>query len=112
MALERYPFAYKMPLQQKGTVWFDKYYQEKVVIIDEYEGQWPLDTLLQVLDRHRLSVPVKGGYTELVADVMVITSNSEPDTWYNYTNREIKYQALMRRINQTIRFTEEGVEVE
>lgn len=87
-----YPDAYWKP---RGN-WWDGYDGHEVVIIDEYYGWLPFDTLLRLTDRYPMLVETKGGTVEFLARKIVITTNSRPDRWYQRGN----FAALARRIEK------------
>ena len=68
----------------------------EVVIIDEFYGWLPFDLLLRVCDRYPLLVETKGGQTQFVAKVIVITSNSLPSNWY----KSAYFPSLVRRVTK------------
>lgn len=110
-AYDTYPELYKMPLQSSTTIWFDGYTGQDTVLIDEFTGQMPLDTLLQLLDIYPTALPVKGSFTPLSCKRIIITSNSEWHSWYEWTGRKNglsdrleKRDALERRISKVIHF--------
>lgn len=77
-AWEAYPELYSKPAGQ----WWDGYNGEKVVLLDDYDGEIELSTLLKWLDRYPVQLPVKGGFTPAVYETVVITSNYTPEHWY------------------------------
>lgn len=110
-AYETYPGLYKMPIQQSSTLWFDGYSGQDTLLLDEFDGKMPLDTLLQLLDIYPTSLPVKGAFTPLTAKTIVITANSRWQDWYKWVNRGgdkpdrlEKKDALERRIYQVVEF--------
>ena len=80
----------------KGTPWFLGYENQKVVVIDEFYGQWEWDFLLQILDRYPMQVQVKGGNRQFNSPHIYITSNVPIDTWYGARD----YTALLRRLTE------------
>lgn len=86
------------------NTWWDGYKGEKVVIIDEYSGQWNIDYMLLALDRYPLKVEVKNGTVNLAASIIIITSNIPPAEWYINASLE-KKAALQRRIAKEINVT-------
>lgn len=100
-ALEHYPNAYWKP---RGE-WWDGYEEHESVIIDDFYGWLPFDTLLRVLDRYPLYVQIKGGTVNFVAKTIVITSNSEMGKWYK--NENLDFNALKRRVEHFIIFSDE-----
>lgn len=86
------------------NTWWDGYKGEKVVIIDEYSGQWNIDYMLLALDRYPLKVEVKNGTVNLAASMIIITSNTPPAEWYINASLE-KKAALQRRFAKEINVT-------
>nr|QXP07610.1 MAG: replication associated protein [Arizlama virus] len=76
-------------------LWFDGYLGQKTLLLDDYDGDIRYTTLLKVLDRYPLQVPIKGGFVWAQWDQVIITSNRHFSTWYpeNITG------ALNRRIS-------------
>lgn len=84
-----------------GTLWFDGYEGQKYALIDDFDGaasRVPLETTLRVLDIYNVKVPVKNSHAWFNPDVIYVTTNLKPCEWYNFTGREVKYDALLRRI--------------
>lgn len=67
-----------------GKGWFDGYAGQKVAIFDEFDGS-DVDFALwkRLCDRYPMSVPVKGGYTPWYPDIIIFTSNVEPQAWWH-----------------------------
>jgi len=64
--------------------WWDNYDGEETVIIDEmYGSSFPFTELLQLLDRYPYSIETKGGTVEFISKRIVMTSNQEPEDWYD-----------------------------
>lgn len=91
--------ATKAYWKQRGH-WWDGYENQEHVVIDDYYGWLPYDTLLRLLDRYPMILETKGGHVEFVAKHIWITSNKYPQEWYKSENIEIG--ALLRRIENTI----------
>lgn len=89
-AMDNYPKAY----WKQRSQWWDGYMNHEVVILDEFYGWLPYDTLLRICDRYPLMVETKGGQVNFVAKVIVITTNSVPNTWY----KNVYFPALARRV--------------
>lgn len=107
---DRYQQGTEMYANPVGKgLWFDGYDQQPTVLIDEYEGQWPLHELLRILDRYPIQLPIKGGFVWFLPDEIYVTTNRHPKKWYNYHNRECKFFALARRITKVL-CLEDGVE--
>lgn len=77
--------------------WFDGYDNHRGVVIDEFRGQLPFSVILRLLDRYEMTVQVKGGMRQFVADTIYITSPKHPDEWYKDDGSD-KVNQLKRRI--------------
>lgn len=86
---------------QRGK-WFDGYYGQDYVIMEEFRGQLPLGFLLTLLDRYECPVETKGGMTEFNARNIIITSPSHPRQWYDKCDKEDTWKQLERRISEII----------
>lgn len=96
---DTYPYAY---WKQRG-LWWDNYDGHEVVVMDDFYGWLPYDTLLRLLDRYPLLVETKGGQVNFVAKIICITSNKLPNEWYpNMPN----WDALKRRIDKFFLFND------
>lgn len=104
------PGVYVKPISD--GFWFDFYFRDKDVLIDEFEGaasKWSLTQLNQVVDRYDDTVvPYKGGFVPWVPERIFITTNTHPRGWYNYDNREDRYVSLARRFTQVIKWEQDG----
>lgn len=76
--MESFPKAY---WKQRGN-WWDGYDGQSEVIIDEFYGWMPFDTLLRLCDRYPMLVESKGGQLQFIATTIVFTTNQVPDKWY------------------------------
>ena len=103
-ALDNFPNAY---WKQRGN-WWDGYHHDEVVL-DDFYGWLPFDTLLRLLDRYPLLVETKGGQASFIAKTIVITSNALPREWYQNIRN---YGALARRIDVVMKFTGENQFIE
>jgi hypothetical protein len=81
--------VYKYIYSSTG-LWFDGYdpIRHKVLLIDEFNGQIPLTTLLQMLDKYPMMVDVKGGRVPFMFDAIYIASNMHPKYWYANVRQE------------------------
>ena len=96
-AFEKWPNLHR---KAPDTRWFDGYENQEEVLLDDFGGKvskLSLNYTLQLLDIYHLDVEVKGSYRPLLAKRIVVTTNIHPRLWYDYTNREEQYKALMRR---------------
>ncbi len=86
--------------QSKHAVWFDGYGGEKAALLDDFRGSISFEDLLKLTDpwyNHR--VPVKGGYVIWKPDIVIITSNTQYNTWYSHLTAK-DLEPLVRRIKQ------------
>jgi len=87
--------------------WFDGYFGQKVVLIDDFRGDMcKFRWLLRLLDRYPLRVPIKGGFTVWNPEIIIITSCKAPNMVYNpevFDNEE-KVDQLIRRIKEIKHF--------
>lgn len=96
--------TFELPIASNGR-WFDGYFGQKYVVIDEFEGSLYLNEILKLLDPWYVRmVPIKGSHVWFDPDQIDVTSNNHPSTWYEYKegarqlmNREDKEAALRRR---------------
>jgi len=91
--------VYDLPRPNGGSVWFDGYHHE-VLLLDDFYGWIPLHLLLKLADRYPMQVPCKGGMLNFNAKKLYITSNTHPDEWYKWNefNNNLR-QAFDRRID-------------
>jgi len=106
-AHERLPDAY---IKDPRTKWWNGYFGEKEVIIDDFGPQGiDINHLLRWFDRYKCTVEYKGGMMPLMAETFIVTSNYHPREVFQ-TGRSTDQQdntmydhpqlpALMRRIN-------------
>lgn len=93
-------------------LWFDGYCGQEWVIIDDFRrNMCTYYYFLRLLDRHTMSVQVKGDFVNWIPKVIIITSPADPETAYTYfdqrTNEEKKWDdldQLLRRIDDIICF--------
>lgn len=88
-----------------SDMWFDGYAGEEVLLIDDFAGsrsRITLSFMLNLMDQYPVRLPVKGSFTRLQANHIVVTSNIHPRLWYDYSNREEHYKALKRRFTEVV----------
>lgn len=91
--------GYKIYYKTRGD-WWDNYNGQEAVIIDDFYGWIKYDEMLRITDRYPLQVPVKGGFTEFLAKLVIITSNRPISDWWRggwFDN--IASSALLRRVD-------------
>lgn len=85
-----------------NTIWYDGYEQQQAALFDDFAGarsHYTLTNLLRLLDRYPVTVPYKGGHTPFLAQKIYITTNIHPKKWYDWSDRQEQYAALIRRIS-------------
>ena len=105
-AVEDHPNAHIQGPGMDG--WWEGYDGHKVVILDEYRGQFPFGKFLSILDRYPCKVPNKGGCCELLADKIILTMPEHPRHLYPNLAAEIregKLNQLKRRITKIYKFS-------
>lgn len=84
-----------------GSIWWDNYNGESVILIDDFHSNFKLDYMLRLLDRYPMKLAIKGSYTYKCAKKIYITSNIDVEHWYpNCHERHRK--ALFRRISKIV----------
>ncbi len=75
--------TFVVPIQNKGTLWFDGYEGQRTLIFDDFDPTTvPYRTLLRLLDRYRLEIAVKGDFVLAQWQNIILTSNHPPSLWY------------------------------
>ncbi len=99
--------VYCLNKSNSNNIWFDGYDGQKVLILDDFYGWIPYGFLLQLLDKRRIRLEKKGGFTISQWTDVYITSNDHPEDWYQrgYTD------ALKRRIEKVMKFVSEKVQI-
>lgn len=89
----------------KNDIWFDGYTPGRDIIIDEYNGQLPINWLKRLLDNYEFELPVKCRMVPRGARRIFLTSNEDPRHWYPAAGIA-DVAALMRRLGTIIQFTQ------
>ena len=66
-----------------GTMWWDGYNQDKVILIDDFDNMIPYRTLLRILDRYPYQGQVKGAYVQINSPLIYITAEHPPTYFWN-----------------------------
>jgi len=82
--------------------WFDCYYGQSDVLMEEFRGEIPFPTMLVILDRYNTRLPVKGDFTKFSAGRIHITSDRHPDQWYPGM-RQHEWEQLVGRITKIVK---------
>lgn len=91
-ALEHHPNAY----WKQRSQWWDGYENQEVVIMDEFYGWVPFDTLLRLCDRYPFLVETKGGQVNMLCKKVIITTNAVPNSWY----KNVYFNSFVRRVTE------------
>lgn len=94
------------------TRWFDGYYAQDVLLLDDFSGassKMSLAYVLQLLDRYPFDIEIKGDTVPLLATKIFITTNIHPSNWFKWNGRKIQYPALARRFHHVIGFSDDRV---
>lgn len=88
------PCLYK---QTSTDGWFDGYYDQKTICIDDFDARtFPIRELLQILDGYKYQAKVKGGFVTLKATTIFITSHLAPDEYFP----KDRWPEINRRISE------------
>jgi len=68
--------------KKDGTIWFDGYVDQPILLIDDFDGWIPFRSLLTMLDRYPCKLQTKGSTVEKNWYSVFITSNKSPEDWY------------------------------
>lgn len=93
-------YGYDDVYRKLAGQWWCGYEAQKVIFFDDYYGSeygLTFDYLLQVTDRHPLTVNVRNGTRAAQWDTVVFTSNEHPYTWFPKVS-EAKMAAFKRRL--------------
>lgn len=91
---------YKLNTNSNGTLWFDGYENQTILLIDDFKGWIKYTELLTILDRYPYRCQIKGGFTYANWDKVFITSNYAIDDWYDAS---FNIEAIKRRIHNLIK---------
>lgn len=85
--------------------WFDTYTHGRAYLFDDFEpSDITLGQLLNVLDRYRISVEIKGGSRKWNPPTIIITSNDPLEVWYPDVS-QARRDGLRRRFTEIRHFT-------
>lgn len=93
----------------EGQLWVGEGYDGiQPLIIDEFNGQWPVNFMKRLLDKWPMEIPFKGGLIQVRTSQIWLTSNEDPTTWW-WQSRGITMNdrnAIARRIHVTVHMTD------
>lgn len=101
---EGYDRIFTLNTASNGNVWFDGYCGEPVLLIDDFRGWIKFNELLKILDRYPYRLPIKGSFDYASWRRVYLTSNHDPETWYNQESGH-SYPALRRRVTAVVHFS-------
>ncbi len=91
---------YTLEEPRRGAqVWFDGYDDHEVLLIDEFRGNLPFNFMLRLLDEGPMQVQVKGGFRQMTAKRVIITTNVPINRWYPKLT-DLESEPLYRRLSQ------------
>ncbi len=101
-----HPELFEAPIPVGKSQWYDGYFNQQVVLFDEFEGHMPMDHLLKLSDNFYVrSVGVKTSHAWFNPSIVYFTSNTEPWKWYkSWHDRKIKELAFRRRFTKVVHF--------
>jgi len=86
------------PSHKDSKVWFDGYEGQTCLILDDFDGSFcSFRYILRLLDKYKLKIEIKGGFSWAVWTTVVITSNIHPSSWYASA---VDASPLQRRLTQ------------
>lgn len=98
-------------ISHQDSNWFDGYEGQECVILDDIRANtWPMPTMLRLLDRYKIQVPIKGGFQWWRPRRIIITAPGRPEDIYkNYTTGQPfdNIDQLIRRVDEFIDFDAE-----
>lgn len=84
--------------------WFDGYIGQEYAIIDDFrKNMCTFNFFLRLTDRYSLQVPVKGGFTNWIPKVIIITSPIDRDEAYEYFDQNTRETKTWDKANQLAR---------
>lgn len=91
--------VYILEFDKGSNVWWDGYQGEDVILLDDYNNNYNLPRLLRVLDKYKLRLPIKGGFTWAKWTKVFITTNLRKCELHESAKDEHR-NALFRRIDE------------
>jgi len=90
-------------VKSDATKWWEGYDGQETVIIDDFrDSWWGITEMLRILDRYECRIECKGGYRQLKAKTIIVTSIEHPEMFYRGARGE-PIEQLMRRITGIIK---------
>jgi len=93
------------PAGRNQSVWFNGYQNQKILVVDEMNGDWiGWQLLLRMTDKYPLQCQTKGGMVWAMWEIVIFTSNAHWEDWYPYYAGGMDKAALKRRIHKVVKF--------
>lgn len=92
-------------IEENGHIWWDGYQNQDTILFDEFYCQVKLDRMLRLLDGYFMQLPVKGGFCVSNWTNVYITTNKDPDSFYEkaFIANPKTQAAFFRRITNIIK---------
>ncbi|KII62392.1 Replication-associated protein [Thelohanellus kitauei] len=97
--LEKWPEAY---WKHNANIWWDGYIDEKVVIIDDFEGEISPKNMRRYMDECPCLLEIKGSLIYAHYTTLVITSRHQIKDWWRKKYKDIDLGAIQTRITRSI----------
>jgi len=77
-------FFLEQPANRGGVIWFDRYQQEKCLVLDDWDFRDHYKWLLRLCDRYPFQQQCKGllGGVAVNSPYICLTSNEPPESWF------------------------------
>jgi len=83
----------------KDNGWWDKYTQQRIVILNDFRGEITYNELLQMIDKWPFDVKRRGREPmPFTSELVIITSSLPPEKVYWHRDEEDKIEQLLRRV--------------
>lgn len=98
------------PSHKDSKLWFDGYEGQRYLILDDFEGSFcSFRYILRLLDKYKLKIEVKGGFSWATWTTVIITSNIHPSGWYTAVDTAPLKRRLTEDGSEIRLITEQGV---
>lgn len=94
-ATTRYSDIY---IKEPVSRWWDLYDCQPEILLDDFSGGLPFNTLIRLCDKYDFAVETKETVLPCPATVVVITSNHAPESWYN--SDSVCFDSFKRRVSK------------
>ncbi len=93
--------------------WWDGYAGEEIVLLDDFRGEvMKPHNLINLIDNHDASKPIKGGFIMFAPGYLLITSPDHPINWWPnwYLKTDNNWAQIRRRITSIFHCEKQGDE--